>query len=89
MINLLGAIGPIAKIALGVVDKSVGDKDLKEKLKAEISQQLLTNEKIPSDILRSKNGWDRKPRNQGLDEQTDRQRSSLTTAGTDRGRSSF
>ena len=44
MINLLGAIGPIAKIALGVVDKSVGDKDLKEKLKAEISQQLLTND---------------------------------------------
>ena len=44
MINLLGALGPIAKIALGVVDKSVSDKDLKEKLKAEISQQLLTND---------------------------------------------
>ena len=44
MLNLLGAIGPIAKIALGVVDKSVGDKDLKEKLKSEISQQLLNND---------------------------------------------
>jgi len=30
MLNLLGAIGPIAKIALGVVDKSVEDKDLKD-----------------------------------------------------------
>jgi hypothetical protein len=44
MINLLGALGPLAKIALGVVDKAVEDKDLKEKLKAEISQQLLTND---------------------------------------------
>lgn len=44
MLNLLGAIGPIAKIALGVVDKSVSDKDLKEKLKSEISQQLLNND---------------------------------------------
>jgi hypothetical protein len=44
MLNLLGAIGPIAKIALGVVDKAVEDKDLKERLKSEISQQLLNND---------------------------------------------
>ena len=43
MLNLLGAIGPIAKIALGVVDKSVEDKDLKEKLKSQITSQLLDN----------------------------------------------
>ena len=43
MLNLLGAIGPIAKIALGVVDKSVKDKDLAEKLKSQITSQMLDN----------------------------------------------
>tara|TARA_R110000823_G_scaffold293577_2_gene412451 strand:- start:1395 stop:1796 length:402 start_codon:yes stop_codon:yes gene_type:complete len=43
MLNLLGAISPIVKIALGVVDKSVEDKDLKEKLKSQITSQLLDN----------------------------------------------
>ena len=43
MLNLLGAIGPIAKIALGVVDKSVQDKDLAEKLKSQITSQMLNN----------------------------------------------
>ena len=43
MLNLLGAISPIVKIALGVVDKSVADKDLKEKLKSQITSQLLDN----------------------------------------------
>tara|TARA_R100000742_G_C4277110_1_gene98698 strand:+ start:1921 stop:2322 length:402 start_codon:yes stop_codon:yes gene_type:complete len=43
MLNLLGAIGPIAKIALGVVDKSVQDKDLAEKLKSQITSQMLDN----------------------------------------------
>jgi len=43
MLNLLGAIGPIAKIALGVVDKSVEDKDLAEKLKSQITSQMLDN----------------------------------------------
>ena len=43
MLNLLGAIGPIAKIALGVIDKSVTDKDLKEKLKSQITLQMLDN----------------------------------------------
>ena len=44
MLNLLGAISPIVKIALGVVDKSVEDKDLKEKLKSQITSQLLDND---------------------------------------------
>jgi len=43
MLNLLGAIGPIAKIALGVVDKSVENKDLAEKLKSQITSQMLDN----------------------------------------------
>ena len=44
MLNLLGAIEPIAKIALGVIDKSVTDKDLKEKLKSQITSQMLDND---------------------------------------------
>ena len=44
MLNLLGAIGPLAKIALGVIDKSVTDKDLKEKLKSQITSQMLDND---------------------------------------------
>jgi len=44
MLNLLGAIGPIAKIALGVIDKSVTDKDLKENLKSQITSQMLDND---------------------------------------------
>jgi len=44
MLNLLGAISPIVKIALGVVDKSVEDKDLKEKLKSQITSQMLDND---------------------------------------------
>ena len=44
MVNLLGALGPIAKIALGVVDKSVKDKDLAEKLKSQITSQMLDND---------------------------------------------
>ncbi len=44
MVNLLGALGPIAKIALGVVDKSVQDKDLAEKLKSQITSQMLDND---------------------------------------------
>jgi len=44
MLNLLVAIRPIAKIALGVIDKSVTDKDLKEKLKSQITSQMLDND---------------------------------------------
>ena len=43
MIQLLGAIGPIAKLIAKTVDKSVPDKDLKAKLKHEINTQLLTS----------------------------------------------
>ena len=42
-LNILSAVGPLVKIALGVVDKSVADKDLKQKLKSEITNQLLDN----------------------------------------------
>ena len=43
MLQLLGAIGPIAKLISKTVDKAVPDKDLKEKLKHEINKQLLTS----------------------------------------------
>ena len=43
MLQLLGAIGPIAKLIAKTVDKAVPDKDLKEKLKHEINAQLLTS----------------------------------------------
>ena len=42
-LNILSAVGPLVKIALGVVDKSAADKDLKQKLKSEITNQLLDN----------------------------------------------
>ena len=41
MLQLLGAIGPIAKLIAKTVDKAVPDKDLKAKLKHEINTQLL------------------------------------------------
>ena len=41
MLQLLGAIGPIAKLIAKTVDKAVPDKDLKEKLKHDINTQLL------------------------------------------------
>ncbi len=41
MLQLLGAIGPIAKLIAKTVDKAVPDKDLKEKLTHEINKQLL------------------------------------------------
>lgn len=43
MLQLLGAIGPIAKLIAKTVDKAVPDKDLKEKLKHQINAQLLTS----------------------------------------------
>ena len=43
MIQLLGAIGPIAKLIAKTVAKAVPDKDLKAKLKHEINTQLLTS----------------------------------------------
>ena len=41
MLQLLGAIGPIAKLIAKTVDKAVPDKDLKEKLTHDINTQLL------------------------------------------------
>ena len=43
MLQLLGAIGPIAKLIAKTVDKAVPDKDLKEKLKHDINTQLLND----------------------------------------------
>tara|TARA_R100001244_G_scaffold94888_1_gene71251 strand:- start:539 stop:946 length:408 start_codon:yes stop_codon:yes gene_type:complete len=41
VLQLLGAIGPIAKLIAKTIDKAVPDKDLKEKLKHDINTQLL------------------------------------------------
>ena len=37
MLPLLNAVGPIAKIVGGIVDKAIPDKDLKEKLKLQLT----------------------------------------------------
>jgi len=41
MLPMLGAIAPLAKILFNTIEKSVPDKDLQEKLKAQLNQQLL------------------------------------------------
>jgi len=41
MIQMLGAIAPLAKILFSTIEKAVPDKDLQEKLKAQLNQQLL------------------------------------------------
>ena len=41
---LLSAIGPIAKMVGGIVDKAIPDKDLKEKLKHQLNTQLINGE---------------------------------------------
>ena len=38
---MLGAIAPLAKILFNTIEKSVPDKDLQEKLKAQLNEQLL------------------------------------------------
>ncbi len=38
---MLGAIAPLAKILFSTIEKAVPDKDLQEKLKAQLNQQLL------------------------------------------------
>ena len=38
---MLGAIAPLAKILFNTIEKSVPDKDLQEKLKAQLQTQLL------------------------------------------------
>jgi hypothetical protein len=41
MIQMLGAVAPLAKILFNTIDKAVSDKDLQEKLKAQLQIQLL------------------------------------------------
>jgi hypothetical protein len=41
MIQMLGAVAPLAKILFNTIDKSIPDKDLQEKLKAQLQTQLL------------------------------------------------
>jgi len=41
MIQMLGAVAPIAKILFNTIEKAVPDKDLQEKLKAQLQTQLL------------------------------------------------
>lgn len=41
MIQMLGAIAPLAKILFSTIEKSVPDKDLQAKLKADLQTQLL------------------------------------------------
>ena len=38
---MLGAVAPLAKILFNTIDKAVSDKDLQEKLKAQLQTQLL------------------------------------------------
>ena len=38
---MLGAVAPLAKILFNTIDKAVPDKDLQEKLKAQLQTQLL------------------------------------------------
>ena len=41
MIQMLGAVAPLAKILFSTIEKAVPDKDLAAKLKAELQTQLL------------------------------------------------
>jgi hypothetical protein len=41
MIQMLGAVAPLAKILFNTIEKAVPDKDLQEKLKAQLQTQLL------------------------------------------------
>jgi hypothetical protein len=41
MIQMLGAIAPLAKILFSTIEKAVPDKDLQAKLKADLQTQLL------------------------------------------------
>jgi len=44
MLGAITAIGPIAKMIGGIVDKAIPDKDLKEKLKHELNTQLINGD---------------------------------------------
>ena len=41
MIPMLSAIAPLAKILFNTIEKAVPDKDLQERLKAQLNEQLL------------------------------------------------
>ena len=41
MLQMLGAVAPLAKILFSTIEKSVPDKDLQEKLKAQLQTQLM------------------------------------------------
>ena len=41
MLQMLGAVAPLAKILFNTIEKAVPDKDLQAKLKAELQTQLL------------------------------------------------
>lgn len=57
MLNLLGAVAPLAKTLLGTIDKAVPDKDLAQKIKAEFNNELLNADmskfKAAADIVNS------------------------------------
>ena len=60
---MLGAIAPLAKILFNTIEKAVPDKDLQEKLKAELQTQLLQSHtqelKAAASIIEAeaKAGW--------------------------------
>ena len=41
MIQMLGAVAPLAKVLFSTIEEAVPDKDLQEKLKAQLQTQLL------------------------------------------------
>jgi hypothetical protein len=41
MLPVLNAVAPLAKILFSTIEKSVPDKDLQEKLKAQLQTQLM------------------------------------------------
>jgi hypothetical protein len=53
MLGALNAIAPLAKMLFSTVDKAIPDKDLAEKLKAQLNTQLLqsSTEEIKSSGL--------------------------------------
>ena len=63
MIQMLGAVAPLAKILFSTIEKSVPDKDLQAKLKAELQTQLLQSHtqelKAAASIIEAeaKAGW--------------------------------
>ena len=63
MLQMLGAVAPLAKILFNTIEKAVPDKDLQAKLKAELQTQLLQSHteelKAAASIIEAeaKAGW--------------------------------